>query len=555
MSVPRIRALVVDDDPRLVDSMSKRIGREINWDVDWVPATDVDEGRRLITSSNAPFDVVIADLMFPRDDFPDQYEPRGLDLIRDASHRSPRTFILAISVGSEHMPDLMDQARQLGAHHVVRRIDFSTASSVHSPAAIANEIREHLLDNGAVATCQVTADPRDPGIQGLLYQVGEATVARLYAKILEAGGHQADRIDLRFLSPGASGASVCAVTAYVDGSRRVSHILKLSQVKDLLVREAERGKRAAQVFPPNLVIQHQPQRAVGPVNGWYALGGPFMGRAITLHGWLMSSQSSAAAVGDVMEELFIDGLADVYAEGRYESTEPLGSFAFTPYRQQRILQVLDELKEAIQRDDGGALGGDAAVLARDLRAFVTERRLPGGIPQRDISPETYVCYQHGDLHAGNVLVSTGLRNRPLLIDTSHCDTAHWATDPARLAVDLLMRSVDAGTESMLFTGFGTWRELVTRFGAGEPDLTAVTTTPATRAALAALSWLQANLHRITPVMQPSFAQSGYRWEWHMALARSLLRSTYHSDIPHAKRALALVAAHDQLTAAAAAIPG
>jgi CheY-like chemotaxis protein len=555
MSVPRIRALVVDDDPRLVDSMSKRIGREMNWDVEWVPATDVDEGRRLIASSNVPFDLVIADLMFPRDDFPDQYEPRGLDLIRDASHRSPRTFILAVSVGSEHMPDLMDQAKQLGAHHVVRRINFSIASAVHSPAAIAAEIREHLLDNGTVATSQVTADARDPGIQGLLYQVGEATVARLYAKILESGGHQTERIDLLFLAPGASGAEVCAVTAYVDGSRRVSHILKLTQVKDLLVREAERGKQAAQVFPPNLVIQHQPQQAVGPVNGWYALGGPFMGRATTMRNWLLSGQPSPAAVREVMEELFVEGLGDVYAQGRSESTEPLGSFAFTPYRQQRILKVLEELTEAIQRDDGGALGEDATVLARDLAAFVTERRLPGGIPQRDISPETYVCYQHGDLHASNVLVSTGIRNRPLLIDTSHCGTAHWATDPARLAVDLLMRCVDAGTESMLFTGFGTWRELATRFGAGEPELSAVTATPATRAALAALSWLPANLHRVSPVMEPSLAQSRYRWEWHMALARNMLRSTYYTDIPHAKRALALVAAHDQLKAAAAAISG
>jgi hypothetical protein len=555
MTLPRIRALVVDDIQKYVDSMKMRIGREIGWDVDWVPASEVDEGRRLIASTNTPFDLVIADLMFPREDFPDQYEPRGLDLIKDASHRSPRTFILAISVGSEHMPDLMDEARQLGAHHVVRRIDFSTASSLHSPAAIATEIRDHLLDNGTVATCQVTADPRDPGIQGLLHQVGEATVARLYAKILESGGHQAERIDLLFLAPGASGAEVCAVTAYVDDSRRVSHIMKLSQVKDLLVREAERGRRAAQVFPPNLVIQHQPQRAVGPVNGWYALGGPFMGRATTLGSWLLSSPPSPAAVGDVMEELFVEGLGDVYGESRAETTEPLGSFAFTPYRQQCILQVLDELTEAIQRNDGGALGADAAIVASDLRAFVTERRLPGGISHRAISAETYVCYQHGDLHAGNVMISTGMRNRPTLIDTSHCGMAHWATDPARLAVDLLMRCVDAGTESMLFTGFGTWRELAARFGTGESDLNAVTATPATRAALAALSWLPANLHRVTPVIQPSLPESRYRWEWHVALARGLLHSTYHRDIPHAKRALALVAAHDQLTAAAAAIPG
>jgi hypothetical protein len=153
-----------------------------------------------------------------------------------------------------------------------------------------------------------------------------------------------------------------------------------------------------------------------------------------------------------------------------------------------------------------------------------------------------------------VLVA-GRHNRPLLIDTSHCDTAHWATDLACLAADLLMRSVDAGTESMLFTGFGTWRELAARFGNGESDLLAQTRTPATAAALAALSWLAANLSRVSPALEPGLDQSGYRWEWHTALARSLLRSTYHADIPHAKRALAFVAAHDQLTAAAAAVSG
>ena len=554
--MPRIRALMVDDDPRLLNSTQTRIGREIGWEVDWKSATDVDEGRRLIASSVPPFDLVIADLMFPREDFPDQLEPRGLDLIREASRRSSQTFIVAISIGPEHMHDLMDQARQLGAHHVLRRIEFSTVSTLHSPAAIAADIQSHLLDNGTVSTCEVRAEPHDPGIQGLLHQVGEATVARLYAKILESGGHQAERIDLRFLTQGASGASVCAVTAHLTGNRRMSHILKLSRAKDQLVREAERGKRAAEVLPPNLLIQHRPQHMVGPVNGWYALGGPFIERAITLRNWLRSAEPSETAVGDLLEELFIDDLGDVYADGQSELSEPSDCFAFTPYRQQCILQVLDELTEALAREDGGALGEEATGnLVRDVKAFVTERHLPSGIPHRDISHDTYICYQHGDLHAGNVLVSTGRYNRPLLIDTSHCGMAHWATDLACLAVDLLMRSVDAGTESMLFTGFSTWRELAVRFGDGESDLTAQTRTPATSAALAALSWLGANLHRVTPVMQPSFTESQYRWEWHMALVRSLLRCTYHADIPHAKRALAFVAAYDQLTAAAAAIVG
>ena len=549
----RIRALVVDDDPRLAESMKNRLGREIGWDVDWETATDVDEGQRLLASSAMPFDLVVADLMFPREDVPDLDDPRGFDLIKDASQRSAHTFILAVSTGRDYLPDLMENARRLGAHHVVRRSEFSTASTVHSPAAIAAKIQAHLLDNGTVSTGEVAADPLDPGIQGLLHQVGEATIARLYSKILEAGGHQTDRIELRFLTPGASGASICTVTAQVDGVGRMSHILKLSQAEDLLTREAERGRRAAEVLPPPLLVQHRPPHAVGPVNGWYALAGPLIERATTLRGWL-AGERTPEMVSHVLEALFADGLAHVYAEGRPTPMHLLESFGFTPYRQRCILQVLEELREALERDDGGGLAGETGRIVRVLTTFITESRLPG-ITQDEIPRETYVCYAHGDLHGANVLVSTGHHPWPQLIDPSHFGVAHWATDPALLAVDLLMRSVDAGTESMLFTGFSTWRTLASRFAAGQQELTAVTTTPGTSSALAALSWIAANLNRVAPVMRPGNGESRYRWEWHMALARNLLRCTYHTDIPHAKRALAFVAAYDQLIAAVEAIAG
>ncbi|MGH3193103.1 MAG: response regulator transcription factor [Streptosporangiaceae bacterium] len=337
---------MVDDEPRLLESMKRRIGREISWEVDWETATDVDEGCRFIVSSVSPFDLVIADLMFPREDFPD-HEPRGLRLVREASRRSSHTFIMAISIGPEHVHDLMDRARQLGAHHVVRRSKFSTESAIHSPAAIAADIQRHLLDNGTV-------------------------------------------------------------------------------------REAERGEHAAEVFPPNLLIPHRPQHMVGPVNGWYALGGPFMERAITLRNWLRSDQPPATAVGDLMEDLFVDGLGGVYRDGQFEHSDPSDSFAFTPYRQQSILQVLDELTEAIARVDGGSLGEEATgKLVRDVKAFVTERCLPTGIPLRDVSYDTYFCYQHGDLHAGNVLVST----------QCHGDKAGTVRDTGRLR---LLRVISAG---------------------------------------------------------------------------------------------------------------
>ena len=252
----RIRALIVDDDLRLVENMKNRLGREIGWDVEWEAAIEVDEGsgswpRRLAVR------LVIADLCC-REDVPDLDDPRGLDLIKDA--RLP--FSAHASSGHQHRARI--SARPHGGRQALRVPIMSSGaassapqSTVHSPAAIAAEIRGHLLDNGTVSTCEVAANPLDPGIQGLLQQVGEATVARLYAKVLEAGGHQTDRIELRFLTPGASGASICTVTAQVDGIGRMSHILKLSQVKGLLTREAERGRRAAEVLPPPLLVQHR----------------------------------------------------------------------------------------------------------------------------------------------------------------------------------------------------------------------------------------------------------------------------------------------------------
>lgn len=63
---------------------------------------------------------------------------------------------------------------------------------------------------------------------------------------------------------------------------------------------------------------------------------------------------------------------------------------------------------------------------------------------------------------------------------------------------------------------------------------------------AALSWIAANLNRVAPIIQSG--EISHRWEWHMALARNLRRCAYRTDIPHAKRALALVAAYHQLIA-------
>ena len=78
-----------------------QLGREIGWEVDWKTAGNVDEGQSLMASSYEPFDLVIADLMFPREDFPDDLEPRGLDLIKAAK----------TSLGTDLHPGYHDRSR------------------------------------------------------------------------------------------------------------------------------------------------------------------------------------------------------------------------------------------------------------------------------------------------------------------------------------------------------------------------------------------------------------------------------------------------------------
>ena len=50
--------------------------------------------------------------------------------------------------------------------------------------------------------------------------------------------------------------------------------------------------------------------------------------------------------------LFADGLGTCTRRAGPRPA-PLESFGFTPYRQRCILQVLEELREALERDDGG----------------------------------------------------------------------------------------------------------------------------------------------------------------------------------------------------------
>lgn len=543
-----VRGLIVDDEARKVKWLTNCFDAEFEkyeWKVAWerqsVPLT----AQRLIRVA-IPFHFAVIDLVYPRDDLPDETECRGLDLISEVCHRSDRTFVFAISGGDPAQPNLFDLAKRHGAHHVTHRAQFKTDSTEHSPAAVCAEIREFLLNNGTVTEVEVRADANDPAVQTLLHEVGVQTVAQLNSRILAAYDQRSHKIEVGFLTPGVSGASVCSVTAEVDGTGTFRHALKISRAHAQLRTEATNAALAGRLIPSRFFVRHSPEQPVGPVNGWYALGSQLQDPAITLRRWLATGPGPNV-VEDVLEELFLEGLKPLHEQHIDEEDHcAVDEFGFPVHQQLEILQTLDDLRDVLARPDGGRMS-DVADLVIDLTSFVRESRLDRR-SRHELPSRTWTTLLHGDLHGGNILVYQGIRPRPMLLDASAFGRGHWAKDPARLAVDILVRNFDMGADSFLFARFDVWRALAGQIGELGP-LTASCPTPAAKAALTALNWLVTHLRDYCVPLATDEGLVANLWEWRVAVLSRLLRTACYVDVPAPKRAVAIVAAYDQWQAA------
>lgn len=546
----QISGLVVDDQLDCASEYKRQL--EVHLDragvkVDWHDEDNVTAGREQL-KTHEPYALAIIDLSFPTAGTRSTSDLLGLDLIEDVAAHSADTFILVIT----GEPRFLGEALARGAHHATSQEAFVTMDPEHSPRVIAGKIVQRCIDRGLISAGSVEYDKRDPAVLSLLETVGETNVLQLYQKVLQAEHYATEHIEVRALPQGASGAHICTVAAQVPELGVIRHVLKLSTGRQTLRAEAERGKRALDLLRSFVPVPIGPAYPVGPVNDWYALAGRLDTGSVTWRSWLAGGPPADQITG-VLVALFVENLGRLYADGEYRHGGAMEQLRFTATRQRRVLDVLEEMEEVLVRDDGGAVGDGAADLVANLSAFVLDGRLPG-VLTRDLPPESFVSYAHGDLHGGNLLVTTGAVAFPRLIDFADFDRVHWASDPAQFAVDVLMRSVDAGAESMFFTGVPAWRELVRRFAAGEPGLRSMTGTERTSPALVALSWMAENLPRFCPPLATAESRKRSRWEWHLALAAYLLRHAYNREVAPPKRAFALIAANDQLIAAAETLP-
>ncbi|HEX4789015.1 MAG TPA: phosphotransferase [Actinospica sp.] len=544
-----IHALLLDDDERNHELTAVRfeVGfAKLGTAVEWSFAHTTEKAWAALTQTDAEFDLIVADLLWTKADTPGVQELLGPRLIAEARERFPRAYVLALSNGHPERPHIFSDAQRSGAHRTLRRGELSFESRDHSPDCVAAAINEHILDNGLSSPIPVSYDRDDPAVLDIVHELGEVTLCRLYSRVLEALRCKAEHMRFGYLDPGASGARVCAAEAdLADNGVRVHHILKIGRDVHGLEREAERAVEAALIVNPTMFVRPEPGYAVGPVGGWYAIASPLQQSTKTLREWLAAGPRTGA-VEDVLGTLFKYAVSDLQRREPLRTASTADLLVTAPFRQARILRAVGRLGPVLGSRQGcGLTRQESDRIVTEIRAFVLDGRL-GDVERRRAVQQTPEVHAHRDFHGGNVLVYDGPRPRPVLVDLDGFGPGHWAVDPARLCVDLLLRNVDEGVQSMLFSQFDAWRRLARRVGVLERSEQAVNRTPGTRAALAALTWVTQNLRQACPALGTDEAFARHAWEWNLMLAGYLLRGTYNADTTDPKRALALVAAYDQL---------
>jgi hypothetical protein len=287
-----------------------------------------------------------------------------------------------------------------------------------------------------------------------------------------------------------------------------------------------------------------------PPNGWAAIASEFADQAITFRQWLGTPEAEES-VAPVLRRLFLNkGLAAHYhgssVQPEPEPKRPIEQLKLPDFRRIRVREAANQLAQVLNHVDGANLR-DTDRMLEVIEAFAHDGRI-GAIPATDTPDGLVLVRAHGDLHTANILILEGEPPQPLVIDLASIRKPHhWAADPARLMIDIALRTLDNSVESFLWRCLNDWRLVIQQ--ASELDASVVGTQE-NAAVTAALNWFGEERERVLPEL---FTTDRW-WEWHVALAEQLLRGTYQAQLPPAKRTLALVAAYDQLRLAESRIP-
>jgi CheY-like chemotaxis protein len=501
------------------------------------------EAREEIDKNSSKYQLLIADLL-EADKDKNKYRKLGLHLIKQVRELNPTIAIVALTIGGEPGTDLRTEAIDSGADGYIRKDELDERKLGYSE--LSEIIRAALIKHGhepiSVKSIKDKYDPDDYSLLAVIETIGIDTLKILALKLLEAPITQ---IALHHISPGYSGAHVLRLDCKIEGDlgavpKPRSILLKVSHDKYIL--QAEVGnKKQLYYFPSQLCAKLIKDELVAAIyegdhptkkKKWYAIGYDFLKGAKTLIDWIIEDDLESEQIHATLRSLFLssNGLKKIVYDETVEDDNKRPNISLnsliTSWRKVSILKAIEDFSPLAQNFDVANEYDSAKVITflKHKRIFeCDENSFPIG---------TKLCRVHGDFHGRNILVNdTGI---PYIIDPANICEAHWATDIARLVVDLIVSGLDNGPKSHLWDTCQEW--FTKSADIIQLKLKHEETKTANDRILSTVSFL---LNELPNIYEKCW--NGHEWEFQLALAIEFLRSSYRDDISVPKRVLGLVA--------------
>jgi hypothetical protein len=512
-----------------------------------VRSEELAETAQLVETASA-YKVVIVNLLYPMPGREDDLKPRGLEIIATLRSRerldgkNHPALVIALLQSPADDDDLTAQATDAGADQVLRWSELAPQGPAAGIKRLAKVIHDELSRRQLIPLAVDLQDSDDPGVLTVIDDVGKPNLCLLIVDLAaDLAEHRVEKANLVYVAPGASGAHILRADLTTDDGLERTWLLKLSDRREILMRELENARRVGGAYGSSLIITYLSRQPVSQA-GWHAIAMVFAADSVTLRSWLCDPQS-ADHVPDVLSALFLGrGLAHPYGKPAIAAQRAIDAFLLPPFRRNRVRHAVEELQPLLSEARGAPVD-DPTEIVRAIGAFVRYGRVLGVEPDR-CPGRLQTVVQHADLHGGNILVLQEKHPQPCVVDLASHRSQHWAMDVARFTTDIVLRCVNPPPESHFWDHWSQWRAMliqVSRFGEIPDD-------PGNPSAVSALRWIVDQRAALLPLLDEQ-----RRWQWHLALVEQLLRAACRAELPTPKRVLGLVGAYDQLVLAAEAM--
>lgn len=481
-------------------------------------------------------------------------DPNGARVLDAMAEHYRDAYILLYTGLDRENPGFADKYRDQ-ASLAIARWDIKQ-SSYWSWRTIAEDIKAHLINVGRLNARPATYDEEDVGIMSVLEEVGDdafpakrhevgARILRLLALECLDGIVNPDRdLKIEFLAAGRSGANVCRLIFGGAREPRQSFVLKFGFDQGALKRELEKNRDAVKVLG-QLPLMATVGKLASHKSGYHAITANFAANAssnaIPLREWLTGVATSEQATR-MAEEVLNELLEPLFSRDGVPEMSVDDWITLRPGRRLRTLAAIERYGHVLSDSRTYGLPGSDELIER-LSAFVRGDREIAGTPSALVNVVRVRSF--GDLHSNNILVQLGVNPRPVLIDASLYGEDHWSADHARLLIDLLLRVRNSGVESLLWPPVTDADEQVVLLchECPSPESVEEPGDGATGAFIAqAVRQLTSSTHRDAL----GISSTAWHWQWHVALARELLRHATHEDLTPPRACMGLVLADQHL---------